>query len=209
RDVARGTGSCGMNGVNLLPEPMLIARKCRRRRTIWTRWLLTYSVVLLAGVLAFGGVLIEPVEALQARSLGLDSDLVATEAQIALSREREQKLISEVQVLSEIHGQPDWSVLLVHLGEHLGPDVTIQSVRVGLTAGSGSLTPGQLARGPYAVNISGVAREQSDVTAYVLRLENEGLLGRITLQGTSPTRSGDQSAVQFTLDAVVGEGEDS
>ncbi|MEL7483255.1 MAG: PilN domain-containing protein [Planctomycetota bacterium] len=196
-----------MNGVNLLPEPMLAARKLRRRRTVWTRSLLAYSVALLAGVLAVGGVLIEPVEALEARSLGLDSDLVAAEAQIALSREREQKLKSEVEVLSEIHGQPDWSVLIVHLSEHLGSDVTIQSVRVGLIGGSGLLTPGQLARGPYGVSVNGVAREQSDVTAYVLRLENAGLLGRITLQGTSPTRSGDQSAVQFTLDAVIGDGE--
>lgn len=194
-----------MNGVNLLPGPVVLTRKRRYRRAIWTRSLLVYCVALLAGVLAVEGVLIEPVAALEAKSKALDSDLVAAEAHLELQQQHARSLTAEVQVLNEIHGQPDWSVLLVHLSEHLGGSVSIRSVRVAMTGDAGSIiTPGRLARGPYRIEMSGVAGAQADVTEYVLRLENAGLLQGINLQGTSPTRVGDAPAVLFSLDAAIG-----
>ncbi len=194
-----------MKSVNLLPKPILAQRTRRIRRTIWTRSLLAYCIVLLAAVLAVEGVLIEPTEALEAQSLAVASDIAANEARLALQQELKESLVAELAVLTEIHGQPDWSVLIRHISEHRGEGVAIRSVRVALAAQSASqITPSQLARGPYRVEMSGLARTQSDVTEYMVRLERAGLLGEIRLQGTSPTRVGDETAFVFSLQARLG-----
>lgn len=193
-----------MNGVNLLPSTVLAARAQKRRRSLWARSLVVYCCVILIGLLVADGALVQPIDALEAESIALDSDLTATEAGAALLAEREVELKAELRVLKEIYGQPDWSVLLLHLGERLTADAKLRSVRVSLAQRAGeAMTPGHLARGPYRLELSGAARSQSDVTKYVLRLERAGLLDEVTLEGTSPTRLADGDGVLFSIVAVL------
>lgn len=194
-----------MNGVNLLPAPIIESQQRKRRRVLWTRSLLAYGIIMLMSLVAVQGVLIEPADALDAKRLGIESDIAASEARLGLESERREALAADLVVLTEIHGQPNWSVLLHHISEHRGNAVAIRSVRVSLFgSGAEQLTPGELARGPFAIEVSGVARTQSDVTSYVVRLERAGLLDEITLQGTSPTRIGEDRAFTFSLMARIG-----
>ncbi len=193
-----------MKGVNLLPETLLAARGRRRRRALWFRVVGGYCLVILGCSVIADGVFVEPVDALQAESLALDSDIAAAEAGIGLLQERAGDLAAEVGVLRDIHGQPDWSVLLGHLSAQLDDRLSLRSVRVLLQKEAGTeLSPKQLARGPYLLELTGVAREQSAVTGFVIRLEEAGLLDEVTLKGTSPTRLDGGDGVQFSVTAAI------
>ncbi|MEL6497776.1 MAG: PilN domain-containing protein [Planctomycetota bacterium] len=190
--------------VNLLPSPIVLARARRLRRRTWTRGLLAYSIAILVAVLAVDGVLIEPTDALEAEAQSVESDIAASEARLELQSRVQTELEAEVAVLREIHGQPDWSIFVGHVSAARGSAVSIRSLRVSLVGGSSArITPGELARGPYRIEIGGVARSQSDVTEYIVRLERAGLLEDIRLRGTAPTRVGTDDAFTFSLEATI------
>ena len=199
-----------MKLVNLLPQPIIAARARRLRRRTWTRAMLAYSVVIFAAMIAVDGVLIEPTDALAAESLAIDSDIAANQARLDLQARTQAELIAELAVLTEIHGQPDWSIFVAHVSEARGESVSIRSLRVTLQRESiAQITPGKLARGPYRIEIGGVARSQSDVSAYIVRLERAGLLEDIMLKGTAPTSAGGGDAFTFSLEATVRTGGDA
>ncbi|MEO1584649.1 MAG: PilN domain-containing protein [Planctomycetota bacterium] len=191
-----------MSRVNLLPQPVRERRRASARRRAWVKGLVAYGLLVVFGGLVSEGLLVAPVGAIEAESAALSADITAADAELALLGEKRESLAGELRVLQEIHGQPDWSILLGHLASELESGETLRSVRVRLEqSGGDAVTPADLARGPFAIEVSGVSSDQTSATGYVLRLERAGLLQDVTLESASQVRVDGADAIAFSLRA--------
>lgn len=184
--------------LNLLPSSIRTWRS-RRRAACWWSMVCVFACVA-SGVWALrcrsqvgdGGR--ELTRLLGERGRSVDS----LKQQIAKTGTDMSAVKRELAVSERIQSRPEWSRLLVVLGEFMGDGAVVELCRVSEAApptpprGASRPTPrattepdpSVLARVPepgYVLSISGAARDQDRVSAIVLAMEQSGLFGQTTL----------------------------
>ncbi|MEM1071885.1 MAG: hypothetical protein AAGB48_10115 [Planctomycetota bacterium] len=193
-----------MMRVNLMPQQILDARRQHRRIQLWLRLLGLYVGLWTLVAAASHEFVAAPTDELVGERQAVAAERESINASSELQSARLDELLSQVQIIRDVAGQPDWSILLEHLARPLGDDVGVQSVTVEAfeTAGDVPL-PREMATGPFQVSILGVATTQGEAARYVLALESAELFLSLDLLSTSPTRIGQQRAVLFQARGVI------
>ncbi|MEM8756333.1 MAG: PilN domain-containing protein [Planctomycetota bacterium] len=192
--------------VNLLPESVRAARRERRRVRRWIHAAAAYAGAWVLAVAVANEMVTDPAAGLEPKLAAVNASLTSAEASIELIHAEQQRLLGRVRVVRDIAGQPDWSVLVALLADRAGDSVGLREIRLELDGdGRSGVSPSDIAFGPYAVEIIGIASSQAEATAFVLDLERSGLFALIDIAETSPERVGQQPVVRFRLLARIGE----
>lgn len=183
-----------MGDVNLIPAKRLARKRWKRRGRAWTAICGTY-LLLLAGGLLSAHVLWRS----DSRSLDREQQSLAqtidrhNEAIVAL-RNHVSGVTRELEISQAIGAQPDWSKLLLLLGNELGDEVVLSQCKLSTTsAGTGEITSNLkawLASSPlealldsrrYRLKLAGFGRTQSSVSQFVLGLEKTTVFESVRL----------------------------
>jgi Tfp pilus assembly protein PilN len=194
-----------MNRVNLIPPHRRRAKARRTRLRNWIAINIGYALILgLAGVTvcAQSFATKAPAGALMAANRDIDlekSQLSATRAAIAHA----QQIIALSKGVSD---QPDWSRLLAPLANSLGDDILLN--RCELSAIKNDSPGNPQPKEPQdtshmSLHLAGLARSQSAVAQFMLRLEAMGLFDHVNLQQTSREQFMDGDAVKFELNCPL------
>jgi len=190
--------------LDLSPARRKAIRATRKRTRIWVRSLAGLGVLLTIGTgigsAALGredGTVLEDLDAVSLRIEELTSqkDSLAT---VVRSENASLRLIRE------IGSHPDWSHLLLLLADLTGERLTLDSVDLTLAdrTWAGDVPPPNVAgNGPFALILQGRAKDQEDVTEFVLALETTGVFQRVNL--VESMRSSDSTAA-FRVECVLG-----
>ncbi len=185
---------------NLIPEHRLTARRRRRRVRQWVAVSVVYSAaILLAGLVT-------------AATTYAGGD---PEKQIAQAAERiEQNKLSETQLSSElltaqnelaavtyVAERPDWNVLLAVISVARGDDVVLSKVSLALNDRSGSSHNQK----SFIIQMTGHGQTQAAVSAFALRLEQEGLFSDVKVQNARREPYGSAAAIRFDLQCRIGQ----
>lgn len=199
-----------MLGVNLIPGPRIAARARRHRLRVWCVGASLYVVAVVGSAAVWSRVIVPrnagaiALDEAAARVETAERALVAVRGDIATQRRL-------VQASRDASRHPDWSILLASLGEACRDEVTLTSVTLEPVVPSAAGAGG--ARGPasapvrpraYALSITGFAQEPGEVSAFVLRLESDGLLSSVLLRDSRRAVMTHGEAVMFQLTAVIG-----
>jgi len=205
-----------LNDDNLIPRSRLERKRWKARLRLWI-----YCAGVYAGVVIATTAIAHATWSQDDRQL--DGELAVATARIDEQTSLEARLqqeLSEARVRLEadraIGEPPDWSVLLALLGEETNDSVVLNSC--GLTAvGPEGIAPGQRRSGPSAgspssiplgrrrfrVELSGFGRTQTDVSQFLLRLEQVGLFRTVRLMQSDRAKFLDGEAVVFRVECTV------
>ncbi len=192
-----------MGDVNLIPAARIEKRRRKARIRLWTAICGTY-VVLLGGL------------ALSAHTFWRDTDDSAIEKLVFMEQhieaysatisEFQQKLAkaqTELEAGKAISSQPDWTKLLVLLGDELREEVVLndcQLTTLNLQESlSSSPTSAYLAEQQYKLELSGFGRTQTSVSQFVLRLEQMQMFDKVELVNSRRQAFLSNKAVAFSI----------
>lgn len=219
-----------MNGINLVPLPIRVARRRRRRVRLWSAATGVYTVVLLGSLGAFASSG-RSGEEFAARSVAEATAHLQTErADLEVRRQKAAEAEREAEAAHMMGNHPDWSVLLGMLAKHLAPEMTIESCELAAieptpaapkTPGVPPAPPAPAPAAPakpdpgamadsYKVTVAGLARTQSLVTDYALKLEDiragdEKLFEHVAIVEAKGRRIGATDVVAFKVECVLNE----
>ena len=205
-----------MVDVNLIPEQRLMAKRCRDRIRIWFG--LGGAYLAFLGLVLFSIHLVWKVD-----------DRLLTEDFANASRRVEQYNASILRLRTElarisatlqthrvINSQPDWSKLLMLLGNTLGDDVVLTYCRLVTLDSEGtevsaknqaSLTAEKVAAlfegQQYVLTMAGFGRRQSEVSQFAVRLEQSGLFDGVNMTRQRREHFRDDSAIAFNVECRI------
>lgn len=196
--------------VNLLPASRREAQRIRRRARAWSVVTLAYlaGIGTLWGVLASGPAASSAAEALA--NIAVRTDARATEIKglrAAIFAAQSQTALSQ-----SVQDHPDWSRLLDLLASARGQDVAIERLALVSRAASAPQSKGKPKaadlpdRGPWTLNIAGIAATQRDATDFVAGLEILGIFERVSLAETrerAEAGAGQVALVDFTVNCEL------
>ena len=205
-----------MGDVNLIPAARMEKRRRKARIHLWIAICGTY-VILLAGL------------ALWAWALWRDSDDSVIE-QLALTEQRIEsynatisqfqqdlaKAQTELEAGKLISSQPDWTKLLVLVGEQLRDQVVLNACQLTTSNKSGESVTGNLQESPssaplgaqvakrqYKLELSGFGRTQTSVSQFVLRLEQMQMFDKVELINSRRQAFLSDQAVAFSIECSI------
>ena len=208
-----------MNRVNLIPSEWRIAASVDRRIARWKLICIAYALVIaLAAVAArtcVGG-----------DETSLHYELTRTEQQI----ESLNRLIGELRpalaetqaqlgVAQAIGDQPDWSLLLLIVGRAASDEIVLTRMQLSPNEAVPAPAPRSptsrpttngpqvpLGSEPQArrlkLELSGLGKTQTEVSGFVVRLEQTRLFDQVKLIRTAREAAGASDALAFQIDAV-------
>jgi hypothetical protein len=197
-----------MNGVNLIPGKRREAKARKARLHTWTLTLTVYALVLLAGYLLLDRYALGNTQSLRSQSKRALTELGrAHQLAQALNQELAQTG-KKLHTAQEIGGQPDWGALLAILSQNTTQNVVLNYCRMdraqlpeNATKTGEAKTPTE--DFPVVLELGGFAKVQSDVSGYVLSLENLHLFDKVKLVKTSRESYQGQEAVSFRLECTL------
>ena len=192
--------------VNLIPSPKLLATQRRKQTRKWAAACLAYSVMLV-GVYAgcrmrWGG------NDVQGGEMSAVTGVITTyNRQIAAVKNAAPALQAKIDANKAVGQQPDWSILLALLARNLGDDVVLKHCQLGRDrpggGASGEVVDAEEKR-PFVLEVSGLGRTQTAVSAFVLRLEKAGLFDQVKLIRTRREEFMTGRVVAFQLACTLG-----
>jgi hypothetical protein len=205
-----------MGDVNLIPVRRLARKRWKRRGRVWTGLCGTYLLLLAAGLLSAH--VLWPSD-----SYSLDRDRQSVEQVIDEHSKRIADLqgqlagvTRELEVSRAIAGQPDWSKLLVLLGNELGENVVLSQCQLSTTnASAGDITHDLkawlvsspleelLAARRYRLRLTGFGRTQNSVSQFVLGLERMRVFESVRLIKSYRQAFLDGQAIAFSLECWI------
>jgi Tfp pilus assembly protein PilN len=146
---------------------------------------------------------------------GLSDRLAARAKENAAEQAQVKDLTSQLQnsrrVLDANHAvgdQPDWSILLAMVAKMTEEKVVLRAFQVAPRVVPGSEpkpgSEGETDPGRFLLKIKAFAKSQDEVTAFVLRLEHEGLFEKVDLLESKSEPFGSAEAVGFRLECGLG-----
>lgn len=174
-----------MQRINLIPKSRQRDRQRRVRVRLWIGLSLCYAVALGAVCLAYRGMSsTHNLSAITAELAEKEAELTRLDGEQNSLRPKlnEQKLILAAEL--SISDQPDWSLLLTYLADEvLGNQVVLSGCVLAPSV------PGEkvdsTGRDTLVLTLTGYALSTTDVSQFVLRLEQIGLFDKVTLARTS------------------------
>ena len=196
--------------VNLMPARKREAKARKVHLAKWGTTLAVYGAMLVLGSFLcrhYADADLGEVES-QIRKASVETGVNARVAQglvEELARSR-QKLDTALAVGQ----QPDWGSLLDLVAKDLGDNLVLEMCRLQRFRGAERApAAGAPAPGPqeglgeqFLLNVSGLARSQSDVSACMLRLEQTGLFDRVKLIQTNRHTFLSNNVVGFDLECT-------
>ncbi len=173
-----------MDRINLISKSRRQHRQRRVRARLWIGVSLCYAVSLTAVCVAYRGMSAShDLSALGVELAEKQAELTRLEAQQNSLRPRlsEQKLILAAE--RSISDQPDWSLLLTYLADEvLGDRIVLSGCALAPSAPvEGVASPDA---GTLTLTLTGFAQSTTDVSRFILRLEQVGLFDKVSLART-------------------------
>ncbi len=179
-----------MIDVNLLPKSRRSTLARRRRSRAWMSGGAAYAMLLVIGGACF---------ALSGPQAAVATDLYERQERELKDRSaRVETLGSEItglgkrlERLQRVQSHPDMSSLVRVVAAQLGGELVLDSIAMerqtiqpkdaGRARVGADAKPAAQPIGVYQIDISGLAKDQPDVTSFVLRLENLKLFDKVTV----------------------------
>ncbi len=191
--------------VNLIPSPKLLAMQRRKQTRKWAAACLAYAIMLVAVYagcrMRWGG------NDVQAGELSaVSGEITNYNRQIAAVKNAETALRAKIDANNAVGQQPDWSILLALLARNLGNDVVLKHCELDLDRQDPSSPPSADAgqQKQFVLEVHGLGRTQTAVSAFILRLERVGLFDQVKLIRTRREEFMTGRVVAFQLACTLG-----
>lgn len=200
-----------MNAINLMPVQRRLAKARRRRIMKWAGALGVYCLALLLGCVLSSHYVPRNDQGLEAQAMRADTQLKAARTRTAVLNEDIAKANQRLQTVQAIQQHPDWGTMLDLVARNLGNTMVLDSCRlqaIGLADKENKPSPDAAkqadgASKPIVLEITGLAKNHSDVSDYMLRLEKLRLFSKIRLIKTSHQVFLNDKATTFHLECLV------
>jgi Tfp pilus assembly protein PilN len=187
-----------------MPESRRQRKALRRRLRSWAGGLLAYGLALALGYLLCGRYV-----NLNSRDLSnemLTAGIEVNSAKKVLSAVDEEWASTgqQLRAVNSIGRQPDWSGMLALLSENLPDSAVLNHCRMHMGEPSSKTgKPAGEEPAKVSLQLAGLAKAQSDVSDYVLRLERTGVFDKVRLikQVRQPFLDG--TATAFSLECTM------
>jgi len=193
---------------NLMPAYRLSAKKRRKRLRRWLAICAGYALLVLVSygvaesVLGSGGRAVN--EEFERTKLRI-TDTTEQIAELQQKLIQAQRLQAANRVLAD---QPDWSLLLATLSQILGDDIVLGSCNLKpvseTTTPFGALSgPATDPQGGFVLDVRGFGRGQTEVSEFVLRLEETKLFREVKPIKSTREVFLNKDAVAFHLECLL------
>ena len=195
----------GASSVNLIPSPKRLAIQRRRRTRCWVAacvvYILTIAAVYLSCRLRWGGNDLRADEMTR-----ISADIQRFSGQRTAVKGAVAALRAKINANNAVGQQPDWSILLALLAKNLGSEVVLKHCELDLDrkGRSDDAAEQDSRRRQFVLEVHGLGRTQTAVSAFVLRLEKAGLFDQVKLVRTSREDFMSGKAVAFQLACTLG-----
>jgi len=201
-----------MGDVNLIPAARIEKRRRKARIRLWTAICGTY-VILLGGLTLSAYAFWRDTDDSVVEQLALTEQRIETyNATISQFQQKLAKAQAELKAGELIGNQPDWTKLLVLVGDELEDQVVLdtcqlatvnedrQNVTNNLQESLSSAPPSvQGAEQQYELELSGFGRTQTSVSQFVLRLEQMQMFDKVELVNSRRQAFLSNKAVAFSI----------
>lgn len=205
-----------MGDVNLIPVRRLARKRWKRRGRVWTGICGTYLLLLAAGLLSAHVLWPSDVHSLARDRQSVEQVIDEYNTRVEELQGQLAEVTRELEVSQAIAGQPDWSKLLVLLGNELGENVVLSQCHLSTTdANAGDITNDLktwLASSPleellaarrYRLRLTGFGRTQNSVSQFVLGLERMQVFESVRLIKGYRRAFLDGQAIAFSLECWI------
>ena len=201
-----------MGDVNLIPAARIEKRRRKARIRLWTTICGTY-VILLGGLVLWSCAFWRDTDETATEQLALTEQRIeAYKATISQFQQKLAKAQAELEADKWISSQPDWTKLLVLVGDELKDQIVLGVCQLATLNKSGenatnnlqeslsSAPPGvQVAERQYELELSGFGRTQTSVSQFVLRLEQMQMFDKVELVNSRRQAFLSNKAVAFSI----------
>jgi Tfp pilus assembly protein PilN len=197
-----------MPAVNLIPVQRRERAQRKRRARAWALGISSYAATLSVTYAVLAGAWATDDRPLVEKLARIPNEISDTNRRIDELQTRLRELQSKLNAMRAIADQPDWAILLSVLGREVGQEaalseLSLEPIAAGEIARSAVPSTRPAVVQGYALAINGVARSQSAVSQFVLRLEQIGLFDRVQLVKSSRTTLGEGEATAFRVEASI------
>ncbi|MEZ6234693.1 MAG: hypothetical protein R3B68_10940 [Phycisphaerales bacterium] len=214
------------HAINLIPASILDRRARRSRLRLWIAVDAAALAIAAAAWLSARPQADGLITRLQSEHLDAGARLAVEQANLARTRAALNDALQREATARRIGARPDFSGLLLVVGERLDPRATLEQVLIapanaqapdsdpsGRPSARATGQPGASQIPSYASEdtqyqllINGVAVSAGVVNRLVLQLDETGYFSHVTLNSTGPRPVGDIHAVQFRITGTLGVG---
>jgi Tfp pilus assembly protein PilN len=193
-----------MNGVNLIPLGRREAKANKAHLLKLASALVIYGALLLGGYFLCIRYVALDSQPLDSEIRTVAAGLNASSCQVLVLTEELDKAQQKLQAAQAVGQQPDWGSVLRAVAQNLGDQIVLDLCRLQkVPPVSQSPANDEVLDGSFLLEVSGWAKAQADVSAYVLRLEQTGLFGKVKLVKTTRQLFLGQQAVAFRLECIL------
>jgi Tfp pilus assembly protein PilN len=216
-DVRSATVS-NMKCLNLIPAPRRAARARQARIRTWSVALGAYALAAAAGYVACYAYPDTDQTALLRDTRAVTEELRDSSRQMRTARNQVAETAGKVAIARSVRNHPDWSLLLAMLADSLADQIVLERCALlpvdpppaagggagaaGPAGASPAATPGQGPRA-FRFDLAGLARSQTAVSQFVLRLEKARVFDEVRLVQTSRKTFLKADAVAFQLECSL------
>ena len=132
--------------------------------------------------------------------------LNTSSCQVMVLTEEVAQVRRKLQAAQAVGQQPDWGGVLKVVAQNLGDQIVLDLCQLRKASpASPSPANNDTSDGSLLLELSGWAKAQADVSAYVLRLEQTRLFGKVKLVKTTRQVFLGHPAVAFQLECTLGD----
>lgn len=205
-----------MGDVNLIPAARMEKRRRRARIRLWTTICGGY-VILLVGVALWSCAFRRDTGDWVIEQLALTEQRIGQyNATISEFRQQLAEAQTELEASKSIRSQPDWTKLLILVGDELGDQIVLSVCQLATSSRDGetvtsnlqeslsSSPPGvRVAERQYRLELSGFGRTQTSVSQFVLRLEQMQIFDKVELANSRRQDFLSDKAVAFNIKCSI------
>ena len=205
-----------MADVNLIPEQRQLRKRRNARIRLWIQMSGAYSVAVALALFSLhmtwkvdNAALAEDLDSTAVRVKQYSSSMLRLRKELA-------KISTTLQTSRAIKRQPDWSKLLVIIADTLGQDIVLNSCEIATLDDTGREISGSrqealtsqavttlLSARQYRLILTGLGREHTAVSRFVVQLEQSGLFGSVSLLNNQRQDVLNQSVVVFGIECQM------
>jgi Tfp pilus assembly protein PilN len=196
-----------MKNINLMPAYRLQAKARKAHLLKWGGGLAVYATLILIGYMICTRYVARDHRELDADARKTTLETNAANRIVTALNEELAQARQQLRTAQAVGQQPDWGTLLGLLANSLGDDVVMDSCRLqpSRVEKPAKPEPGKPGAGgeQITLELTGLARDQADVSAYMLRLEKTGLFDKVKLIKTNRQPFLSDKALAFRLECLI------
>jgi hypothetical protein len=205
-----------MGDVNLIPNQRLARKHRQHRLRIWTGLCAAYFLLLGGGLLLMHFLWHGAGNSVEREIRTVERTIHQHNARVEHLRGVLAEVTRELAVSRAIGTQPDWSKLLLLLGNELGDEVVLSQCGLVTTDAKATDVTGNLkawlsssplqdllAARRYRLKLAGFGRSQSSVSQFVLGLEQTGVFDSVRLITSYRQAFLNGQAIAFSIECWI------